>query len=160
VYTEAKDHLDYQQAADGNLDLTFQGNDAAAAPYRQAGLLPAPGATLDKRQVGEAGKSQTFGCLSGAGSAPASEKDGFLMSRGGASEPPCYILRTQFTHGEQLRTWYVAVAVFSCRTHIENCRPFPAQLHGVQLLGPDGRYLCFHVLLLNPRERDGASRCA
>jgi hypothetical protein len=30
----------------------------------------------------------------------------------------------------------------------------------VQLFGPDGRYLCFHVLLLDPRERNRALHVA
>ena len=66
VHTEAKDNLEYQQAANGNLYLAFQGDGVAAAPHWQAGLFPALGATLDNRQVGKAGQLQALCCLTRA----------------------------------------------------------------------------------------------
>ena len=80
-----------------------------------------------------------------------------MLSRGSVFEAPCHLLRTQFADREELRAWYMAGTVFSCRAHIENCGAIPAQLQGVQLFGLDSRYLGFHVLLRNPHDRNNVS---
>jgi hypothetical protein len=101
-------------------------------------LFPALCAALDKRQVGKAGQLQTFGCLSGACSVPASDVKGILMPRNDMCKLPCYLVGPQFLDGEQLRARNVPGTIFSRRAHIKYCWLVTTQLRSMQLFGSDG----------------------